>query len=256
MSYQNLSELISSVQADLEQMEQEALTVQDLDRIQQNARELYERITVIKYQAIERLVKPEVEQPKELNEPTPHVEVKEEVEEERPTIRFDIKPSVEEPPKNQRNLLDEIQERVDEKTASFKDIEEPTVVLEQSSNSEAGLPKEEKVMEAHSTDAKSTSVNARFANEQTPSLADKLKRQPISNLMDAIGMNEKFLFMNDLFEGERDAFYNAVNHLNNLSNYIEADDYIQNSLVKKYQWDLEGSSALRFIELVERRYLA
>ena len=62
--------------------------------------------------------------------------------------------------------------------------------------------------------------------------------------------------MNDLFEGERDAYHEAIDKLNSFDSYLDADNYIKNNLVDKYCWDLENSSAVRFMELIERRYLS
>ena len=56
-------------------------------------------------------------------------------------------------------------------------------------------------------------------------VADKLSRQPIKDLKSAIGLNQKFLFMNDLFEGENELFNNAINKINSF-NYPARSDSI------------------------------
>ena len=62
--------------------------------------------------------------------------------------------------------------------------------------------------------------------------------------------------MNDLFEGERDEFHNSIAELNKFDSFLDADNYIRNNLVAKYKWDMESASAVRFMELIERRYLS
>jgi hypothetical protein len=61
--------------------------------------------------------------------------------------------------------------------------------------------------------------------------------------------------MNDLFEGERDEFHNSLSELNKFDSFLDADNYIKNNLMVKYNWDMENTSVVRFMELVERRYL-
>ena len=59
MSYQNLNDLVEALKEQIAKLENQELSVSDIDAIQSNARELYERLTVLKYAAIEKLVKPE-----------------------------------------------------------------------------------------------------------------------------------------------------------------------------------------------------
>ncbi|MFT7614394.1 MAG: hypothetical protein ACI9J3_003376 [Parvicellaceae bacterium] len=253
MSYQSLNDLVEEIKSELLKLENQELSIDDIDAIQQNAQELYERLTVLKYTAIEKLVKEETTpEPASVpeaiaKEPIVEVPVEPEVAEqvEKPIeavpIRFNMKPvEIEEDEievaENQTNLLDEIKERVTE-------VVEVVEVVEVKKTK----PKEE---------AKA-SLNDKLAASSEPlSLADKLKKQPITNLASSIGMNQKFLFMNDLFQGERDAFHESISELDSFDSYLDADNYIKNNLVNKYGWDLENPSAVRFMELVERRHLS
>ena len=49
MSYQNLNALVAKIQSALTQLENKQLSVSDIDSIQENAKELFERLTVLKY---------------------------------------------------------------------------------------------------------------------------------------------------------------------------------------------------------------
>ena len=251
MSYQSLNDLVEEIKSELSKLENQELSVADIDAIQQNAQELYERLTVLKYTAIEKLVKVEStpEPIAEVEEPIAEIEEEiESVPEEKTTeaapIRFNMKPveaeEEEEVDENQTNLLDEIEERV----TAVEEVPEPK-------KEKKKAPKEIK------TEESKTSLNDKLAESSEPvSLADKLKKQPITNLASSIGINQKFLFMNDLFEGERDAFHQSIAELDGFDSYLDADNYIKNNLVNKYDWDLENPSAVRFMELVERRYLS
>ena len=117
MSYQSLVDIANQLVADLGKLESNELSIADLDIMHQNARELSERLTILKYQAIEKFVKPEKEMP--IREEKPIEAPVAEKEEVKPTIKFNIRPEIEDAPKNQTNLLDEIKERVEEDVEVF-----------------------------------------------------------------------------------------------------------------------------------------
>ncbi len=274
MSYQSLNVLVEEIKTGLDQLQNEKLTLAELDEIQRNAQELYERLTVIKYRAAEKLVKNIEELEDESAEPEDPSALQEVVKEATP-FRFNIKSIVEEIPENQTNLLDEIKERseaaddVESKEDSLAPKSEEETIpaqAEQQAVADEESKSEEEVKGKQKTEAKkpkkekedeSSSLNDKLRGTSEPvSLADKFTKQPIVDLVSAIGINQKFLFMNDLFEGERDAFHQSIEKLNSFDSYLDADNYIKNNLVDKYNWDLESSSAVRFMELVERRYLS
>lgn len=94
------------------------------------------------------------------------------------------------------------------------------------------------------------SVNEVWANNGGD-LASRLQRQPITNLATAIGLNDKFLFINELFGGSSEAYNRAIDELNNLASMDEARQLMQERGITS-----ANPEALQaFVELVERRYL-
>jgi len=222
MSYQNLNALVAKIQSALTQLENKQLSVSDIDSIQENAKELFERLTVLKYLALEKLV-----ESTDTSKKVKTADENREASTEDADIPVAIKISASEPtvPENQTNLLDAIKE-------SKEEVNEPEIPTDDQSLNEK--------------------LNA---SPSADSLSEKLKKQPINDLITAIGINQKFLFMNDLFEGERDEFHNSLSELNKFDSFLDADNYIKNNLMVKYNWDMENQSVVRFMELVERRYL-
>ena len=94
---------------------------------------------------------------------------------------------------------------------------------------------------------------SRFGSEK--SLADKLQSQPIESLTKAIGLNERFLYTNELFDGDVAAFNRALNELNHLNDLDEARRFVHHQFVSKYSWQSKKPTADSFMDLVERRYL-
>jgi chromosome segregation ATPase len=77
-------------------------------------------------------------------------------------------------------------------------------------------------------------------------------RQPIHDIAKAIAINDRFLFIRELFEGDAALFSQTINKLNTMSNLEEAKNHIQ-TVVKN--WDEASEPAQQFLAIVQRRYL-
>ena len=62
-------------------------------------------------------------------------------------------------------------------------------------------------------------------------------------------------FIKNLFENNKEAYNEAVKKLNSCASFLEADDYIHNVLMPKYKWDENTVHVIKFIDIIERRYL-
>lgn len=85
------------------------------------------------------------------------------------------------------------------------------------------------------------------------SLAAKLKYRPISDLTKSLGINEKYLFSNELFNGNSSEMAETLNTLNNFSSFDEAQKKL-NDLSEKYSWDKKNNFYKEFELLVKRRF--
>jgi len=81
-----------------------------------------------------------------------------------------------------------------------------------------------------------------------------LKLKPIQDLKSGIGLNEKFLFIRELFENDHQAYAQAVDTLNSSENLDEAEAIIANELLPRYGWELEKEALLNFLHLILRRF--
>jgi hypothetical protein len=87
------------------------------------------------------------------------------------------------------------------------------------------------------------------------SLASKIQQHRISDIKAAIGINDKFTFINDLFKGEIANYNQSIEKLNKMVSYQEAMEYVA-------QLGLESGAPeniaafAKFTELIKRRYQA
>lgn len=80
-------------------------------------------------------------------------------------------------------------------------------------------------------------------------------RVPVKDLKAAIGLNEKFQFINQLFNGDSNKYNTIVDAINASQSADTALNYIRD-ISEKNNWELHAASAKNFIDLIERRFSA
>ncbi len=86
------------------------------------------------------------------------------------------------------------------------------------------------------------------------SLAHKMQLKPISDLKTAIGINEKFQFVNDLFEGRIELYNDAINRLNSCSSGVMAENYLRD-LKSEHNWNEKAEAFDKLKSFITRRYI-
>ncbi len=96
-----------------------------------------------------------------------------------------------------------------------------------------------------------------FHRDAQNELSEKLGLSPITDLRRALGINDKLLIVNQLFQGKQEAFQETIDVLNAKYSFSEAQSYLIRYVIDKYEWlDEERQPQARdFIKLVERRFL-
>ena len=108
-------------------------------------------------------------------------------------------------------------------------------------------------------------VKYKQAEGHTESLNDKLKQgkaelievlkeTPIKDLRKAIGINDRFLFINDLFRGDEAMYERSIKTINSFNIFPEAEYWITRELKTKLGWDTELPVVVQFDQLVKRRF--
>lgn len=100
-------------------------------------------------------------------------------------------------------------------------------------------------------------IGEQFTNE--PSLNDrlvrgkqqesKIKGKPVTSLKTAIGLNDKFLYIRELFENNSEKFSNAIDALDKSEGLIKAVEYME----QNFKWS-KNETSLKFMELVKKRF--
>lgn len=209
-----------------------ALDLGGLETACADARELYERLVILRHKAREATVqaghipphRPETAAPPDhtavATPPVAQVA-------EPSAIRLDTRPP--EPAPRQVSLIEAIE-------ASEK-LPEMTAAPEEAAQTREPQP----------TPAPS--------GPQVPStLAEKLEKASIPDLAKAISLSHKFWFVAELFNGDRITYDKAVDRLNAMGGLAEAEAFIQAEVLTKLTKPADPEALATFNELVKRRY--
>jgi hypothetical protein len=86
-------------------------------------------------------------------------------------------------------------------------------------------------------------------------VSDVLKDTPIKDLKKGIGINDRFLFINDLFKGDENMYERSIKTINGFSIFPEAEYWIRRELKTKLGWNDQDDVVRQFDALVKRRFL-
>ncbi len=84
-------------------------------------------------------------------------------------------------------------------------------------------------------------------------LGERLQTTPISDLREAIGINDKFVFINQLFKGDMERYNRILDELNGFSSLKGAQTYLT-ELAVEYQWNTEDPAYLKLADMIERKF--
>lgn len=131
-------------------------------------------------------------------------------------------------------------------------IEETKVSVEEESPSQEQLTDvlEDEILSMISMHS---SIASSEVDDEDNSLAAKLAKTKIENLNSVIGINEKFLFTNELFDGNTEQFLKTISDLNNCTSISEANSKLAGISTKR-NWNQEEEPFQKFQLLLHRKY--
>ena len=152
------------------------------------------------------------------------------------------------------DALDRITEEVDEveKEEEIELKEEQETAHEIVEDNKVELEEKKVIVEANQrlgdSFSKEKSVND-LVDSKNSKLEDKISNRPVKSIKTAIGINDKFQFIRELFDGNAEVFTNTVFALDAKKDINEAVKYLQ----QNFKWK-KNETSLKFVNLVKRRF--
>jgi hypothetical protein len=101
---------------------------------------------------------------------------------------------------------------------------------------------------------KKESLNDKLKPEHTE-LGHTLKDQPIKDLRKGIAVNDKFVFINELFRGDEAMYERSIKTINGFQILQEAEYWMNRELNVKLGWNENSDVVKHFYHVVRRRFL-
>ncbi|MDU0372596.1 hypothetical protein ACFPAF_19500 [Hymenobacter endophyticus] len=96
------------------------------------------------------------------------------------------------------------------------------------------------------------SLSETLRQERAATLADKAPK--VESLREAISINQRFSFINELFNGENMEYHAAIQHMDTLPSAELAKRYVTEDLASKYQWVRKDEHVGKLLKLIERKF--
>jgi len=211
------------------------------------------------FQPLEKKIAEEevvIEKPvEEKEEKVPEEEKNEEVRNEEPEKELEKEPG-KEPLPEKPEQLPEIKKTIVEK--------EPVKEEPEPQKTEKPEPKKEETEETtHKPTEKGSTVGEKLGGEKKSlgeviqkdegSLNENMGKKPIRKLKSAIGINDKFFFVNELFHGVLKDYNDAITSLDSAVGR-EAAVEILGALKKKHEWNTNGEGYKKLEDFVNRKF--
>lgn len=109
-------------------------------------------------------------------------------------------------------------------------------------------------------------VNERFSRE-SKTLLDEISHEPerttlvelhqnkkIKSIKKHITINQRFMFVNELFDGDTNTFNQALEELERKDTYDQAIEYLLNNYAKKNDWLMDSDEVVEFLGVLNKRF--
>ncbi|MDR0969442.1 MAG: hypothetical protein LBM67_02745 [Lentimicrobiaceae bacterium] len=97
------------------------------------------------------------------------------------------------------------------------------------------------------------SIAERFVKQEDDSVAAKLQQQPIKELKSAIGINDKFLLLNELFSGSIEKYNKVMDEFEKFMTLNGARTFLLETKIDM-QWDTQSEAYKKLESLLMRKY--
>ncbi len=156
-------------------------------------------------------------------------------------------------------------EEEDEIVEEINDIEEDEINDEDNLNAE-DKSEEETQVEEKEIENSAKEINEDLVKESTEStlndkfgiesktLADVHEEKKISNIMEAISINHKYMFLQELFDGDNEVFQKAVIEIEERKTFDAAVEFLVQNYAKEFFWDMNSDEVKEFLKVIFRYF--
>jgi len=75
--------------------------------------------------------------------------------------------------------------------------------------------------------------------------------KPVTNLMEAIGINDRYTFIRELFNGEAAKYESSMKFLNDAASFNDAYNY----MILYFNWDMDSEAVKLLLDIIRRKFI-
>lgn len=114
------------------------------------------------------------------------------------------------------------------------------------------LKKQKKII-AESFENEKEFINEKLSSVNTKNdVSSRLQSSPIQSIAGSIGINDKFLFIRELFSGNPENFRNTLDILDHTKSMDDAMNYLKTN----FNWDMEDETVKQLVVLIRRKFIS
>ncbi len=98
-------------------------------------------------------------------------------------------------------------------------------------------------------------INEKFENNQPKSsIAEVHETEKISEIQKNISVNQRYMFLNDLFNGDSSEYSNALEAVEKSNSFDESVELLVQNYSKKYEWDMNSDEVKELLKVIFKRF--
>jgi hypothetical protein len=75
--------------------------------------------------------------------------------------------------------------------------------------------------------------------------------KPVTNIKSAIGINDRFTYIRELFNNDATVYENTIGILDEAANFNEAYNY----MIQHFDWDMDSETVQQLLDIIRRKYI-
>jgi tetratricopeptide (TPR) repeat protein len=174
------------------------------------------------------------------------------------TPQIDVAPNIDSPETEEQSILN-IDESIHGMETMSPEIETDEIIA---TSAETEIRKEETkagdvldlFKETPVPEKKDKQPNEKVeAPIEKETVADKLQKGKLKSIKSAIGINEKFFFLNELFNGDLNIYHINIEKLDSKSQFDEAIGFL-NELTESFNWNKDSEALNQLTKMLENKF--